>query len=128
LKILAIIFFFLWTGSAFAQPAVRIPEGEVVTYGPYAFGSAQQRRADISFIAATNTFTFLTLSFEYSTDNGGSWHWYGMSLHPGGQGLPLKLGSYKELPIGVVATHVRVKATSIGGDVTLVAVPTMRIR
>lgn len=124
MKIIAIIL--LWVGIAGAAQTFTIPEG-VNTYGPFAL-NVLHRRSDITAVATTNNFTLLTLAFEYSTDKGNTWIWYGASVHPGGQPTPTLLGSFKKLPDGVAATHVRVIATVTGGAITIAAAPSVRTR
>jgi hypothetical protein len=113
----ALIILLLWTSLAHGAAVIIIPEG-TTTYGPIAMNQLH-RVSQISFTRTSNTFTSLTVTFEYSPDKGSTWIWYGQSIYPGGGLVTAPLGSLKMLPTGIVATHIRVIAVAVGGNITL---------
>jgi hypothetical protein len=112
-----LILFCLLTGFAYGAQSTVIKEGST-TYGPIAM-SQLHRVSQISFTRTSNAFTSLTILFEYSPDKGANWIWYGTTVFPGGGPLTAPLGSLKQLPNGVIATHIRVTALAVGGSITL---------
>jgi hypothetical protein len=106
-----------------AGQVIVIPEG--VTISPAIAMNALHRISEIVFERTNNTFTLLTVAFEYSPDKQANWIWYGSSIYPGGGATTAVLGSVKELPKGVTATHIRVVTTAVGGTITLKQVATV---
>ncbi len=117
LKHLIVLILLLWATLAHGAAVIIIPEGQT-TYGPLAMNQLH-RVSQISLTRTSNTFTSLTVAFEYSPDKGSTWIWYGTTVFPGGGPLTAPLGSLKQLPTGVTATHIRVIAVAVGGNITL---------
>ncbi len=122
MRILAIIL--LWASLAHGAAIIIIPEGTTI-YGPLAMNQLH-RVSQISFTRTSNTFTSLTVTFEYcpgpdvkTCDSAKTWVVYGKSIFPGGGLVTAPLGSLKRLPNGVTATHIRVIAVAVGGNITL---------
>lgn len=112
--------------DAYSAQSITIPSG-TTTYGPFSV-NAIERRTDMTIVATTNAFTLMTIDFEYTPDKGSTWIRYGESVFLGGLPVPTPLGSFKRLPEGVTATHIRIITTLIGGDVTISAAPTVSMR
>jgi len=100
-----------------AGQVIVIPEG--VTPSPAISLNQLHRVSEIVFERTNNTFTYLIVTFQYSPDKTANWFWYGESLYPGGGPVTAVLGSIKELPPGITATHIRVVTNAVGGSVTL---------
>jgi hypothetical protein len=120
----ALIILLLWTSLAHGAAVIIIPEG-TTTYGPLAMNQLH-RVSQISFTRTSNTFTSLTTAFYYcpgpdvkTCDSAKTWVWYGESFFPGGGATTESLGSLKMLPDGTKATHIKVVAVAVGGNITL---------
>jgi hypothetical protein len=102
---------------------ITIPEG-TSAYGPWAMNQLH-RISQVSIERTSNAFTNLTVTFEYSPDKQNTWIWYGTTVFPGGGPLTARLGSLKQLPTGVTATHIRIIVNLVGGSMTVKQIPTV---
>jgi hypothetical protein len=125
-----LIILLLWASLAHGAQVIIIPEG-TTTYGPIAMNQLH-RVSQVSFTRTSNTFTSLTVAFYYcpgpdvkTCDSAKTWTWYGESFFPGGGATTASLGSLKVLAAGVTATHIKVIAVAVGGNITLQKDPTV---
>jgi hypothetical protein len=127
--LITFLFLFSFIEAAWA---VTVPAGRSV-FGPIAI-TQLDKITDIQFERTSNTFTSMKVTFQYCPSiaspciDDDDWIWYGHSIFPGGGPATALLGSVKELPVGVTATHIRINTDVIGGTVNIQEQPTIRMR
>jgi hypothetical protein len=112
-----------------AQKDVTVPQGTTV-YGPFAW-NVLHRRGELSFVRTGMTATGATFTFGYSPDGGTTWLGetspFFCRVVMTAQVNPTNLYSADcPLPIGAIATHLRVTAVVVGGTITISSAPTVR--